>query len=363
MKTKFLVAVLASAAVIVQVKAGGVRGGAGGVRSGAVAHPGAVAHASGAARAPVRSGGISSFHRMPTRGFGGGMVYPRQRYSSFGMRSYRPNQFRQSSIYPNRVTFTRSGPYTAATLRQRNQSNRFPRFANYRNPAATSVGNQRNTGSQFRNGNNLRNGNPRLRDDWQRHVFAQGSGDWHRDWDHHSDHWWNGHRCCFINGSWVIFSLGYDPWWPWAWYPPDYLAYGSPYSGYNYPYYGSDYPYSYDYQPGYYDSGDYQDQMYYDQNGYPDQSQGYYDSSLYQTGAYYDPNAYGDQSQSNYSIVVAAQERLAREGYYHGETDGVLSPEMQKAVRGYQITNGLRATGYLDTETLAVMGSRKSTSY
>ncbi|HEY2143914.1 MAG TPA: peptidoglycan-binding domain-containing protein, partial [Candidatus Udaeobacter sp.] len=88
----------------------------------------------------------------------------------------------------------------------------------------------------------------------------------------------------------------------------------------------------------------------------PDQSQGYYDSSVYQTEAYYDSNGSSDQSQSNYSIVAAAQERLAREGYYHGETDGALSPEVQKAVRRYQITNGLNATGYLDSETLGVMG-------
>jgi len=276
------------------------------------------------------------------------------------MRSYRPTAFRQPSIYPNRVTITRSGPYTAATIGQPNQTNRFAGFANHRNPAATSVWNQRNTGSQFRNGNNLRNGNNRLRGDWQKHVVAQHPGDWHRDWDRHSDHWWNGHRCCFINETWVIFSIGFDPLWPY--YPGDY-GYGSPYSSYNYPYYGYDSPNSYDSQPGYYDSGDYQGQMNYDQTSYPDQSQDYYDSSVYQTEAYYDPNGYSDQSYSNYSMVVAAQERLAREGYYRGETDGKLSPEMQKAVRRYQSTNGLRATGYLDTETLAVMGLRKAASY
>ena len=295
---------------------------------------------------------------MPARGFGGGTNYPRQRYSSFGMRSYRPNQFRQSSIYRNRVTFTRSGPYTAATIRQPNQTNRFPRFANYRNPDAASVWNQRNPGTQFRNGNNLRNANNHLRRDWQKHVFASRSGDWHRNWDRHCDHWWNGHQCSFINGSWVIFSIGFDPWWPWAWSPPDYFAYGSPYSGYNYPDYGYgyDYPYSYDYQPNYYDSGDYQGQMYYDQNGYPDQSQGYYDSSVYQTEVDPDPNGY--QDYSNYRTVAAAQERLAREGYYRGETDGALSPSMQQALRRYQRTNGLQPTGYLDGDTLAVMGLR-----
>ena len=362
MKTRFLsVPLVASAAMIAQANPGGSRAGGGGF------HGGAVAHAAPAGHAPARAGGFSSMYSVPTRSFGGRMIYPRQRYSSFAMRSSRPGGFRYASAYLGRVTITRSGPFTAATIRQPSQTNRFPRFANYRNPAVTSVWNQRNSGTQLRNGNNLWNGNNHLRADWQKHVFAQRSGDWHRDWDHHSDHWWNGHRCCFINGSWVIFSIGFDPWWPWAWTPPDYFAYGSPYSGYNYNYpdygYAYDYPYSYDYQPNYYDSGDYQGQMYYDHSSYPDQSQGYYDSSVYQAEAYYDPNGYSDQSQSNYSLVVAAQERLAREGYYRGETDGSLSPEMQKAVRRYQITNGLRPTGYLDTQTLEVMGLRELPSY
>ena len=160
----------------------------------------------------------------------------------------------------------------------------------------------------------------------------------------------------------MIFSIGFDPWSAYGYYPDDY-GYGYPYSAYNYPDYGYNYPYSYNSQPNYYDSGDYQGQMYYDQNSYPDQSQDYYDSSVYQTEAYYDPNSYNDQSYSNYSIVVAAQERLAREGYYRGESDGKLSPEMQKAVRRYQSTNGLRATGYLDTDTLATMGLRQGASY
>jgi hypothetical protein len=153
----------------------------------------------------------------------------------------------------------------------------------------------------------------------------------------------------------VIFSAGFYPWWPWD-YPDDYYYdYGFPNDGYGSSTYGYNYPYSNNYDPGYYNSGDYQGQMYYDQNSYPDQSQGYYDSSVYQTESYDD--------QSTNSIVVAAQERLAREGYYHGETDGALSSEMQKAVKRYQITNGLRPTGYLDTETLGVMGLRKGASY
>src|SRR5213594_2221683 len=355
MKTKFLgLALAASVATIAQANPGNVNRGGGGFHRGGTGgfHGGAVARSAPAAHAPMRPGGVSSFHRTPARTYGSRPVYSGQRYSSFGMRSSPSSAYRRPYISPSRGSFTRSGPYTVATIPQ---GNRIAPFANRRSPAVTSGWNQRNTGMQFRNGNNLRNANNlrngnnvrnannHLRGDWQKHVFGQRSGDWHRDWDRHSDHWWNGHRCSFINGSWVIFSAGFDPWWPWAWTPPDYFAYGSPYSGYNSPDYGYgyDYPYSYDYQPGSYDSGDYQGQMYYDQNSYPDQSQGYYDASVYQSQAYYDPNGYSDESQSNYSVVIAAQERLAREGFYHGESDGVFRPEMRQAVRDYQSRHGL----------------------
>src|ERR1700757_3747629 len=125
MKTKFLcVALLASAAIIAQANPGAYRGG--GVRGGAVAR------SAPAARAPARVGGFSSFHSMPMRAYASRPVYSGQRYSSFGMRSYRPTAFRQPSIYPNGVRISRSGPYTAATIRQPSQSNRFPRYTNYR---------------------------------------------------------------------------------------------------------------------------------------------------------------------------------------------------------------------------------------
>jgi len=362
MKTKlFGLAIAASAVTIAQANPVSVHRGGGGFHGGAVAHGATVAHGARSAHAPMRSGSVSSFHRAPVRMYGSRPVYSGQRYSSFGMRSSPSSAYRRPYSYSSRGSFTRSGPFMAATIPQ---GNRIAPFANHRNQTATNLRNQRNTGSQFSNGNNLRNGtnfrngNNHLRADWHKHVFAQRSGDWHRDWDHHSDHWWNGHRCCFINGSWVIFNVGFYPWWPWD-YPDDYYyGNGIPYNGYGSPYSVYDVPYSSNYDPSYYDSGDYQGQMDYDQNSYPDQSQGYYDSTVYQAGAYYDPNGYSDQSQSNYSAVVAAQERLAREGYYRGETDGALSPEMQKAVRRYQITNGLRPTGYLDSDTLAVMGLR-----
>src|SRR2546430_15925709 len=110
MKTEFLCgAVLASAAMIAQANPGAYQGGGG-------FHGGAVAHAAPAAHAPARAGGFSSMHSMPTRSFGGRLIYSGHRYSSFGMRSYRPTGVRPPSIYPNRVTVTRSGPFTAVTV-------------------------------------------------------------------------------------------------------------------------------------------------------------------------------------------------------------------------------------------------------
>src|SRR5216117_2384277 len=337
MKTKlFGLALAASVATIAQANPGIVHRGGGGF------HGGAVAHGAPAAHAPMRPGGVSSFHRAPARTYGSRPVYSGQRYSSFGMRSSPLSAYRRPYIHSSRGSFTRSRPYTVANIPQ---GNRIAPFANHRNPAVTNVWNQRNTGTQFRNGNNLRNannrrnGNNHLRAGWQKHVFGQRSGNWHRDWDRHGDHWWNGHRCSFVNGSWVIFNVGFYPWWP-SYYPDDYYYdYGFPNDGYGSSTYGYGYPSSYNYDPGYYDSGDNQGQM------------------------YYDPNGDSDQSQSNYSIVVAAQERLARQGYYRGETDGAQSSEMQKAIKRYQITNGLRPTGYLDSETLGVMGLRKGASY
>src|SRR6266480_4722742 len=77
MKTKILwAAVLASAVMIAQANAGGYRAGGGD------SHGGAVAHAAPAAPVPARASGFSSMRSIPTRSFGGRMIYPGRRYSS-----------------------------------------------------------------------------------------------------------------------------------------------------------------------------------------------------------------------------------------------------------------------------------------
>jgi hypothetical protein len=159
-------------------------------------------------------------------------------------------------------------------------------------------------------------------------VYARHSANWHHNWDHHHDHWWHGHRCSFIGGSWVVFDLGFYPWWPWPYWYPYGSYYGNPYAyygGYPYGYYGG-YGYPYGYDSGYYDPGAYQG----------DQGGQYY---------YYDQN--GDQNgdaqpydQNGDSSVAVLQERLAREGYYHGQIDGIMGPEARRALADYRRDHG-----------------------
>jgi hypothetical protein len=144
------------------------------------------------------------------------------------------------------------------------------------------------------------------------HLFARHTANWHRDWDRGRDHWWHGHRCRFVNGEWFIFDLGFYPWYPYG-YPYDYYSYG-------------DDPYQDD--PGAYEG----DADYY--------SQGAYDSS--------------DQNAD--STIAAAQEQLARQGYYRGQIDGTFGPETRSAIMRYQSNHGLRVTGYLTEDTMRALG-------
>ena len=174
------------------------------------------------------------------------------------------------------------------------------------------------------------------------HVFAQRSANWHSDWDHNHDHWWHGHLCHFVNNVWVIFEVGFNPWWSY-----DYL----------YDYYDSLPEPSSQYSVGsiqYYAPSEYEPngQTYiYNPNDYTDRQNG---------GGYYDQGQYGKQDDNSNSsadrdiaveTVAAAQDELAREGYYHGPIDGVFSEDAHRAVKDFQRDNGLNETGYLSRET------------
>jgi len=257
--------------------------------------------------ASARSGGGPSFHSMPTQSFGGGrMIYLGQRFSSTGLGSPRSMEFRPQYARSNTVRSIDSNQVVRGNINRVNRSNQFAG-----NRAITNLRRDGNGAAQIR-GNNLPT-------NWRNHVVAQHSGNWQRNWDRSRDHVWHGHHCRFINGSWVIFDFGFYPWWPYWYYPYDYYA-------------DDYYPYQYGYDPGYYDSGVYDDQ-----------------------------NSYADQSGN--STVAAVQERLAREGYYHGQVDGVFGSETRAAIAEYQSNRGLRVTGALTNETLAALGLRRVASY
>jgi hypothetical protein len=310
-----------------------------------------------------RSSGPSFSSGSGFRYGSGRMIGPSQRFSSMGVRSM-PTSSRQRSTFSSGGnvasfsqrrfmpgTFNRSSGFTRFQNNgnfERIQGNRVNRFSSLGNPrrglnstvagnGVTRFGNNRslgaiqgNSGSRFNNrGFNGTGAN--------NHVFARRSADWHRGWDHGHDHWWNGHRCRFVNGSWFIFDLGFFPGFGWPYYAYDY---GYPYYPYGYGGYGYG---AYGYDPGVYDQSNY-----YDQGGY-----NYNDQS-----DYYDQGGNGSASYDQATAVTVAevQDQLATAGYYHGQIDGVLGPETRHALLRYQSDKGLGVTGSLTMETRRSLG-------
>lgn len=319
MKTKLLtVALLAGAAMIAPLQGGQHGGGGGGNFGGGFSGGARGGGPSFGAMSAGRFGGGPAFRSMSARSFAGNrMIYSGQRFSSVGPRSPGSMGFRPRYVNSN-VGSIRTQQFAQGN---NNRVDRVSRFANGGNQSLANANSRRN--AQFQN-RQVRNGNGSLRSDWRNHVFAQHSANWHRDWDHHHDHFFHGHRFVFIDGFWWGFDLGWDPWWPWWYYPYGYYGYG-----YGYPY---PYSYGYEYDPGY----DYS-RAYGEETGYPEQSAN--------------------------STIGAVQERLAREGYYHGQIDGVFGSETRAAIAEYQSNHGLHVTGALTNETLAALGLRRVASY
>lgn len=311
------------------------------------------------ARAGDRHGNNGNSERGPARGRGSApMMHSSSGFRSGGNRMFaRPSgitmrsmpQFSQRRMIGGGNTSFVPRQFTPRTFSGGGNNNGVPQFENNR-PTQTNRfaelqgqrGNrlaQSGTGGGNRTVGNISPGH--------NHVFAQRSADWNRNWDRRRDHFWNGHRCRFVNGSWFIFDIGFFPWFGWPFY--DYYAYD--YYPYGYPYgYGYGYPYGYGY-----DSGAYYGSSYYDQNGYDSSydNQGGYDSS------YYNGDGSGSYARSVAVEVADAQDRLARAGYYRGQIDGVLGPETRHAIVRYQSDKGLEPSGNLTSETLRSLGLRQ----
>ena len=130
----------------------------------------------------------------------------------------------------------------------------------------------------------------------------------HRFVDH--DRFFFHHQNRFFFGFDFV-SFGF-PWW-YPWYPP-YYGYYPPYYGY----YPPDYGYSYD--------------------------------SSYSGGG----QAFDYQYWTN--LAVSVQSELARRGYYHGPTDGVIGSDSSQAIRAFQAAQGLPVTGRIDPRLLQALG-------
>jgi peptidoglycan hydrolase-like protein with peptidoglycan-binding domain len=64
----------------------------------------------------------------------------------------------------------------------------------------------------------------------------------------------------------------------------------------------------------------------------------------------------GRMSGSKGEQVKAAQQALKDKGHDPGTIDGVVGPKTQAALRDFQSKEGLKATGRLDSETMAKLG-------
>lgn len=60
--------------------------------------------------------------------------------------------------------------------------------------------------------------------------------------------------------------------------------------------------------------------------------------------------------QSSDDVVRAVQQALKEKGYYTGEIDGRLGEDTTAALKAFQESNGLAATGQLDAETQEKLG-------
>jgi hypothetical protein len=226
------------------------------------------------------SGGGSRFSRGAPRLVGEGT-----HFSSLEVRSssaFRPHTFAETG---SRIISRTSG----LNVETETFSHLGDRFGTLKNPGTTASGVQsRRFDRQGLDGRN--------------HIFAREAANWQRDWDRHRDHFWRGHRCRFVNGTWIIFDEGLDPY--------DFYPYGY-------------FPYDYSYEN--YDA-----------------------ASVYPSWSY--------DSRGSDLTVLEVQVALQKAGYDPGSTDGVFGPSTREAISRYQRDHGLDVTGNITDPVLMALG-------
>jgi membrane-bound lytic murein transglycosylase B len=60
--------------------------------------------------------------------------------------------------------------------------------------------------------------------------------------------------------------------------------------------------------------------------------------------------------------IKKVQEALKDKGHDPGPVDGIVGPQTQKALRSFQVANGIRATGRVDAETAKALGMERGSS-
>ena len=65
-----------------------------------------------------------------------------------------------------------------------------------------------------------------------------------------------------------------------------------------------------------------------------------------------------NESDQGGQVNSSVQRELSRLGYYHGNVDGQIGPQSQRAIASYQQDRGLRPTGYIDSSLLDSLGLR-----
>jgi hypothetical protein len=84
---------------------------------------------------------------------------------------------------------------------------------------------------------------------------------------------------------------------------------------------------------------------------------GFYDPSWYWDYPYYgyDYPYYGYNASDYSQTIVAVQKELTQLGYYHGQVDGLIGPQTERAIRWFQSVDKLPVTGQIDDPTLKAL--------
>jgi peptidoglycan hydrolase-like protein with peptidoglycan-binding domain len=70
----------------------------------------------------------------------------------------------------------------------------------------------------------------------------------------------------------------------------------------------------------------------------------------------------GQQASQSPELVKQAQEKLSAAGHDAGTADGKMGPKTQAALKEFQQSKGLQASGQLDQKTVAALGVSSSGS-